>query len=179
VNLYIANATMQNRIANLRVPEVTKNIQLNIARGRQVRVPKDLAQQDVDSIVEQMSKYGSIKIDEIGSKRSYATTIPYILSVDKPVPVTAIKRVLDHNKGVLKLRGDEVRQQAALASSQVMEEAAPGTLDNFETTLIEEKSGGMVHEGDEKPVAEGLRVSGNDVATPGTERTAKGPGKRR
>lgn len=159
MQLYIANATMQNRVANIRLPEVTKNVQMEIPRGRQVRVPKDLNTPDIDSIKAQLANYGAIDVEEVNSRRTYAVTIPYILSVGKPVPIAAIKRVMDHNRGTLVLRGQETRQQAALASAQVMAEAVPGTLESFETVLVEDKPGESQHE----PVAEALRVEGENV----------------
>lgn len=167
MNLYIANATMQDRVANFRVPEVTKTVQLTIPRGRQVRVPKDLTKQDIDSIQAQLARYGAIELADVGTKKPANGTIPYVMSTDKPVPAATLLRVINHNKGALKLRGDDTRKMAAIASAQVMEATAPQTLGNFETTLMEEQSGGMQHEGNEQPVAEALRVSGADVAAPG------------
>lgn len=161
MQVYIANATMQNRVANFRLPEVTKNIQLQIPRGRQVRVPKDLGTPDIESLLEQLGRYGAIKADEINSRRSHAAMIPYLISIDKPVKATDIDRVMKHNKGALIIRGAETRKMAAIASAQVMSEAAPETLANFETVLIEEKSGGMPHADGEKPIAEALRVAGD------------------
>lgn len=175
MQLYIANCTRQVRQINFRLPEVSKNVQQTIPMLAQVRAGSpNLSRPDIDAIVEQLSRYGMVDIAKLGERKDPTQQIPYVCSVDKPVPASVITQVDKHNRGTLIMRGKRVREEAAIASSNFIEDNAPGTLRTLETTVQEEDSGTMTHERGEEPVNVGLRVEGS--ANPANSRRNGGRG---
>lgn len=159
-HLYIANCTLQNRVVNFRIPEVNKAIQLTIARGRQVRVSsQELNPIQITSIVEQLSVFGARLVEHLGKKTTREERIPYIISSGNPVPATLIAKMLKDNQSAIKESGARFRKEAALASSEYIENQAPETLRLLDTVIAEDTPGTI--ENNDDPISEGLRVVGS------------------
>ena len=152
MKLYIANCTQQVQSFMYRVPETPAPRMQPIGIGQQIQISGDLSQFDIDAIVEQHSRYGLVAVDAIDRTRPF---IGVCYSVDKHVPVDKIKRALEHNESVLIERGRVMRQEAAVALNNSLEEQTDG-LKNLELTVQEEYPD--KHSGDGPVIAEGIRV---------------------
>jgi hypothetical protein len=174
MRMYVANCTQQRQIFMYRVPEEGSGMMggmrvQDIEIGQQVPLSGDLNKFQVDSIVQQHARYGMVAVEEIDRTRGAFTGLCY--SVDKPVPVSKLLYVINANKSVLDLRGQEIRKEAAVAVNQQVETqmegnvsgAKPPQLEKLEIEVQEEKSGnGPAH----KPMDEKLRVTRSEDPTP-------------
>ena len=160
MRLYVANATKQNFDFMYRLPEVTGIRMQTIPIGGQVQITGELTTPQVDSIIAQHTKYGMVAVDEIDRSRNF-TGLCY--SIDKPVPVAKIMTAVRLNTNVLQERGRRMRQEAAVAENNRIEQTLiendiPGTLNKLEVSVVEEKD----RTDGEPMVAEGVRVTRNE-----------------
>lgn len=136
--LYIANCTQQYQVLNYRLVENRNAMTQPVDMGRQVQIARaDLTDVQVESVIEQMRKYGLLMTDEIGKK--HQTQIPFVASVGHPVGADLIRRVIDHNKGIMQIDGEKLRRHAAIAVNQKMAETTPNAAETLEMTIQEEK----------------------------------------
>jgi hypothetical protein len=118
VKLYIANGTKQVQSFWYRLPgSWAKPIELVIPQGMQVKVPDDLLPEEVESILDQHSKYGLIKADEVDRSKPF-TGLCY--SIDKPVAPPKIEKLFNHNQKVLEQRTEENLMTTALATDKTL-----------------------------------------------------------
>lgn len=160
MDLYIANLTKQNIDFAYRVPEEKGARLQNIKVGSQIKItgPGGLNTKQVDAIINQNRKYGLIGVEEIDKTKPFAGMC---FSVDSPVSIAKIERAISHNTKVLVERGQEMRQQAAVAEARriedhLTEESSPASLRNYEMSVVEENHSGA---SGLDPVAEGTRVN--------------------
>lgn len=171
VKLYIANCTRQNQELYYRLDlddEGARETQFRpankqpIAPGRQVLVGgKAFLMTQVESIIKQLSVHGMIAVMEVPRARNKA---PYVFNIEKPVPESIIRDVMDINAGVLTVDGQVRRKQAAVAvndlvSSTINEQfAAHGIPKEAKQTVDVEFEQLEQSEAGERRIEEGYRV---------------------
>jgi hypothetical protein len=149
--VYIANCTPQNHTANFRGPESRKPLSLAIGSGRQV-LAGDLSTPEVDAMVDQLGRYGLVHVDEAGKSGRKVT---FLYSTGTPLPASAILRVAERNKGILRDEGAERRKLSAVAANAVMN-SDETPIDKLETSIEEVSSGDFG--GDSENIAEGIKI---------------------
>jgi len=133
MKLYVANCTLQDQIVCYRL-DFDKNGQLDEAdrfrSHRQEKIPSggvvaiggDLHRAQAISIIDQLSKVGLTKHDEVSRNKPFV--VPYIYREDQPPTREAIRRQRDINNGVYAKQGTARRQAAAVGVSQAVLDAA-------------------------------------------------------
>lgn len=145
--VFVANTTQQIQEFSYRMLEGQKLIMQRILVGQQVQLPgNDWQPADIQYLEEQHRRYGLVPVSEVDRTRAF---IGVCYSVDKPVPIDAIRKALVANVAVLEERGRAARTAAAVAATQEIEEKGVG-LRRFEMSLHEE--------GEAATLAEGIRV---------------------
>lgn len=169
MKLYVANCTNQVQDFIYRLPETASSRQQRIEIGGQIQISGTLSKMDIDAVIEQHTKYGMVSVDEIDRTRQF---IGICYSVDKPVDLKYVARAFDINKYVLDERGKTIRQEAAIAVSNSVEEQGAG-LTALDMSVVEEQT----PKNPDPKIAEGVRVS--RLETPGkTPTSARGRGRR-
>jgi hypothetical protein len=115
--------------------------------GGQIRLPEILTQADIDAILEQHTRYGLVPVDEINNAKEFKGMC---YSVDKPIPSGKIEALFRHNQEWMIEVGKRTRQEAAVAASNIAENAlselnleapSPGMAVNqqaFQAEIVEE-----------------------------------------
>lgn len=157
MQMFIGNATRQIFDFAYRLPEVSGMRSQSIPIGSQVMVSGDLQQTDIDHILYQHERYGLIPSDRIKDSKAF-NGICY--SVGKPISVGNLIMAMEHNQEVLREFGANMRREAAVAASGILENnleesGRPETLTRFETSAVEENHDSS---NPEPPLAEGFRV---------------------
>lgn len=160
--IYIANLTKQNHVFYYRVPEEPKSygplpFRADIRAGSQVRLPKDYNPAQVEGILAPHRNYGLVEVKEIDRTKPF---IGLCYSLDRPVPLEAIQRGIQHNDEVLIEQGKENRAKAAIAVHNMVTD--PGVAggerpDVLEMSVIQENQEDYSGEGE--PVAEVISVT--------------------
>lgn len=174
MRLYVANCTHQVHDFIYRLPENPAAMRQQINIGGQIMVAGDLNSLQVDAVVNQHRRYGLVNVTEIDRTKNF---IGVCYSLDKPVQIEKIRVALKHNNEVLTERGRKLRQEAALAVSQAMEDVAPG-LSSLEMSVVEEPK-----DGNTPTFAEGTRVTrtapdGSPLPQTGPEARPRAPRRR-
>jgi hypothetical protein len=140
MRLHLANVTRQRQTVFYRLDfihegnaaqRVNSLKHIVVEPGRQVTVGGDLTLPQVQSIMDQLSPYGGVGIEELSRLPQHK--IAYLLSVDKPIPSRAIKLIDEHNSELLTYAGDKRRQDAAIATHPMVERQ----IDNLKRLDIE------------------------------------------
>lgn len=164
MDMYVSNPTKQVIDFQYRIADISSahwklsNLRSQkIAIGGQIKISGNLTTDDIELIIKHHSKYGMVSVNDAHKTKKY---IPYIYSLDKPIPAPIIEHAVNHNDTVLKLRGMELRKEAAVAESirlenSLQESGRPEALHSFETSVVEENFKGRE---DAEPIAEGVRV---------------------
>ncbi len=161
--MYVANCTKQVRDFHYRVPESGVRMQ-KIEIGRQIEIAGDLSQPDVDAIIAQHAVYGMKSVEDARKVRGKFTGLCY--SIGKPVSIESMQIVLTKNDDVLTERGQQLRTEAAVATSAAITQGGQQGLKSLETSIVEVKK-----DGGEPDVTEGVRV---DSAAPEKTQVVKG-----
>ena len=149
--LYVANTTRQFHDFVYRIPGAGARVRVQkIPPGEQVRIhEKDAPPQEIDSIVEQHSRYGLLPVAEIDRRRPY---VGLCYSIDKPINVEKLIVGIGTNDDAAVARAKQARKEAAVAASvAIQEDGGPG-LESIEVEVIREGR-------DVEPFAEGVEVS--------------------
>lgn len=156
MKMYIANCTQQVQDFIYRLPESPKTLHQKIEIGGQIQIAGDRSQIDVDAIVEQHARYGLVAVDEIDRTQPF---IGLCYAVGKPVEVNRIRYALAHNHEVLTERGQQIRQEAAVAFNNALENQgqAPSALE----MSVEEETEKRSPDDDSPVISEGVRVDRN------------------
>lgn len=164
-DLFIANCTQQNQIANFRVIEETRVRNLEIPIGAQTKVPGNLSDKQIEDIIRQLRKYGARDVSEVGRDPNF---IGLVFSINKPVTADRIRYTVIQNLEVLDEQGEQMRAAAAVATHQFIEQNMPRdergkkpNLDELHMEVVEETSGQTRSGIDRphKPVAAGVKVN--------------------
>lgn len=177
--LYVANCTRQPQLVYFRLDFNEAGVpahnrfqpakQMTIPPGRQVPLGGDLHVNQIEDIIDQLSRYGLVASAEVPRLRKAA---PFVFNLDQPVSADVIRTVSDINLGILTRQGAQRRAKAAVAVNEtvtnaVANEFAQRGIDAEPTDQIDvafeqqEQS-----EAGEKLVAEGFRV--RPEGTPGS-----------
>lgn len=133
MRLYIANVTRQYQNVFYRLDFFIQGNaaqrssglkQISIAPGQQVTVGGDLTLDQAQTIMDQLSPYGGLGVEEIS--RIPNVKIAYLMSLDKPVPAKLIRLLDEHNRERLTGEGDERRRNAAIAAHPGVDEKIDG-----------------------------------------------------
>jgi hypothetical protein len=144
--LFVANATPQVHEFTYIVPDddngrVTRwqpRVQ-PIRPGGQVQIAGDLNVKQIESIIEHHSRYGMVAVSEIDRTKRF---VGLCYSLDKPVSAARIHQLMNGNMDVLELKGRKMREEAAIAVSNEIEDTMreqrmPGELKAFEINVTE------------------------------------------
>ena len=141
MKVYIANCTDQVHDFAYRLPEMPIGrpaIRQQIHPRSQVKLSGDLNTPDIEAVVRQHARYGLAAVDEV------ATTdhlINLVYSIDRPISEETIRYVIGRNEVVLRSLGHRLRQEAAIAVNNQLDEAAPAAkLKAVELTVQEEET---------------------------------------
>lgn len=163
--LYVANCSQQNQSVNYRLIESVGVKQQTIEIGQQIILGgRDITDIQIDGIIEQLDPYGFFRADTIGKQHHYAGLV---YSLDKPVSLDLMSRVIERNREILIHKGREIRQQAAVAVNNSLDENTGSAPDMLEMSVQEEKRG-TGGDSSTDPLSEGVRVTkhadrGNDA----------------
>src|ERR1700680_4580579 len=174
--LCIANPTLQHQIICYRLDyskegELNANSKYQPARqqdcapGRQVLIGGDFHPMQIKEIVEQLTTFGLIKIEDV--TRLGRMPVTYIASVDKAVPAAVIQMVRDHNSQLRVEEGHERRKKAAVASEQIVQNTVANQLADFGIEAQPERTTVAFEQLDqseagEKRIEEGYKIEHND-----------------
>jgi hypothetical protein len=134
------------------IPEMAGVKTQAIRMGSQVPIPGELNPMQVDAIIEQHRIYGLVTVEEFERMKAF---VPFVASVDRPVKMETIQRVMALNTGVLVKRGQDMRKEAAVAVNAAIEEITP-SIETLEMSVEEERQGSF---SDRDAMSEGVRVS--------------------
>lgn len=82
--LYIANCTRFEHVFNIRVPEVSKLLRIEISSGHQRTFPLDLNKEQTEYVVRQLERYGAKPRAEVhGKLNDFISGVVY--SLDRPL----------------------------------------------------------------------------------------------
>ena len=185
--LYVANATPQVHAFTYVVPDDDDGRQFRwqprvqpIAAGGQIPVAGNLNIKQIDSIVAHHRRYGMVEISEIDRTKPFAGLC---YSVDKPIPAARIHQLMNHNLDILDLRGRKMREEAAIAVNNeiediMREQRMPGELKAFEIDVTEVRT---PESNSEETVPQRVRVTreveGRSEASLGRKVRGKGRGR--
>ena len=194
MRLYIANPTRQEQVICYRLDFNNDGSQKEADRtrfqpakqqavppGRQIQLGGDFHHQNqITDIVDQLKPYGLIGAVDVARLSSKDPVVPYVFNIDQPVSSEAMRKVQDHNAGILIEQGRNRRSDAAIATSEIVQNTVAN---QFMENGIDQKPADQVEvayeqleqsEQGEKTIAEGYRVAPEGK---GTGRPAK-PNKR-
>jgi hypothetical protein len=133
MRLYVANVTRQRQTVFYRLDfihegnaaqRVNSLKHIVIEPGRQVTVGGDLNLAQIQTIMDQLSPYGGVGVEELN--RLPPHRLVYIMAVDKVIPVRAIRLVEEHNSELLAASGDKRRREAAIAAHPIVDQQIDG-----------------------------------------------------
>ncbi len=154
MKMFIANCTKQVQDFIYRPVESRGNRMQRIEIGQQIQLAGDLNQSDIDAIVDHHALYGLLSVEDARKVRGRFVGMCY--SIDKPVKIEDMQIVLSRNDDVLTDRGQELRKEAAVATSAAIQQGGDNSLRALETSITEVKK-----DGGEPDVQEGVRVDRN------------------
>lgn len=139
MKLYVANTTKQDHDFVYRILESTRLHQQPVPSGQQVQIYKDDTSDVINAIVAQHERYGLVKVDEIDRTKPF---IGLCYSVDKPIPVSKIMYVAEHNDDVLAEQGQKGRMDSVAALGENLNRATEGKLNALEVEVVESRKPG-------------------------------------
>jgi hypothetical protein len=155
LDIFVGNATKQILEFAYRLPE-RKLITQRVGVYKQVKLAVDCSQKDVDAIFEQWGKYGLIDVTEIESVRSDFDG--YLISVGKPINSEKLARAAHYRDDVLIERGKKLREEAAVAMMNTIENETGQPAKNYEVSVAEIEPAHGFANPDDSHIAEGFRA---------------------
>lgn len=139
MRMYIGNCTKQPHDFIYQVIGEKRPRKQRIEVLQQVRLTVELDPHQFNSIIEQHAVYGMVDVKNIDQTKAF-TGLCYS---DKEIQIHKLARAIEQNDGVLVKRGEEMRKEAAVATSNQLQKAAEGRLNSFEVSVTEDtKDGG-------------------------------------
>lgn len=138
--LHIANCNQQVHQFTYWLPEAPRSFVQEIPIGGQIVVGgRDLPRQAIDAILQEHEKYGLVSVADAYKRKAFDGLV---YSVDRPVPLSDILSLHDRRKGVLYDRGKQMRQDAAIATNEAIQDAmvrdqVPSRLNQLEMSVEE------------------------------------------
>ena len=156
VAVFIGNATKQILQFGYRLPERKQPITQSVPMWGQVMLTVDCGKPDIDAILEQWGKYGLVDVSEMDSVRSDFEG--YLISIGKPIPYDKLEMATEYRNSVLIERGKAMREEAAVAMINTIENETGQIARTYEVSVAEiEPQRGFANPND-KHVAEGWRA---------------------
>jgi hypothetical protein len=163
--LYIANPTAQAVLFSYRVPEQA-NFPLRqhmIRPGMQIALPENFSTPQIEGVLRQHVKYGITPIEEVERVGAF---IPLVYSVDKKILPSKLAAAMLRNVAVLRERGRQFRQEAAVAEAvrieaSLRDQGIPGSLHALEVAAMEDPKDAIGE------FTEGTRVTRADLPPDG------------
>lgn len=188
MKMFVANASRQTHHFAYRKAGGVGPYQQEIPAGGQIQISGDLTSEDVEAIIKQHSKYGLIHLDQIPRSQGVCT-LCYLVG-ERPIRLERIQELVLRNDRVLRQRGKEAREAAAIALNEqieqnMLEQQMPGRLAELDVSVVEDQPARVRGErnsplerelAEADPVAEGIKVR-DDAPPPPDART--GPRRRR
>jgi hypothetical protein len=159
--LYIGNISKQIFQFAYRSPERPGVIVQTIPIGGQIRISPngqivDLSTPEIEAILSQHRTYGLVDIDDVDAKQDPHSGLCY--SIGKAMAPEKLRKAMLKKEESLKMFGQKLRQEAALAVNSQIEEQIGAPLRNLEMSFQEEEPrSGYADELDH--LAEGVRIS--------------------
>ena len=129
----VANPTLQHAHFSYRLPHIQTLRTLKIPAGGQVKFPEDLTGNDLQSVLDQLARYGAVPQSEVGAIVRPKTLIFDVSAT--PIKVDKIEEGLG--------RDEDARQEVA---GQKMEEAGLGAFKTTQDNLLAAKAPGKLTE---------------------------------
>lgn len=175
VDIYVANCVQQAYIFHFRVPESSSPWQTTIPQGGQVKLPAPpggFNPQQADFVIKQLEKAGGANVSEARASRRRV----WLMWSEKPHLTHRMYEVIEQNQNLLKLEGEKLRREAAIATNSQVEALGEAhhfqAPDAIEMSVVEEDS-----KSNPSPVfGEALRVSKTEE--PGATPPRRGRGRR-
>ena len=158
MKMFVANGTHQNIDFQYRLPEFKNYRRQMIGIGSQIKISGELSIEQIDIIAQFHAKYGMIRAIELDQFKGYF--IPYMYSIDVPIPVEKIMELVERNREVNKKLGEKLRAEAAIAVNAQIEENAGEKLTAFEMEITEKQTKDRDPEIEEKIVITRSREKG-------------------
>ncbi len=173
--MYIANGSTQYHDFVYSLPESPAHRRQQIPPGGQIQISGDLNPIQVDSIVEQHRIYGMVRVSEVDRTKPF---VGLCYELDKPIRLEKIANIIEHNRGVLVKRGEEIRRDAALSTgaqieNEIFERRMPDQLQTLEMS-IQEETETRDPQDDSPTIAVGTRVTRRGDAAPLPPRRTRG-----
>lgn len=118
MKMFIANCTKQPWEVWFRIPGTRDARTQAIGVLGQEQISGDLMPEEVDAIVEQLSIYGMVHVNEVDRAKPF---VGLCYSLDKPISVSKIGHTLEHNQEIMERRGEETRKAAAIKTSDFLD----------------------------------------------------------
>ncbi len=139
-DLYIGNATKQVLNLSYRIAKTAPLWSQVIHPGMQVKIPRDLTSGEVDFVVRSLVKYGIVASDSIDQTKGFHG-ICY--AIGKPITATRLILLMEKNHDDLLKRGRQIREQSAVAQSNMLdatlrEQGRPERITQTELTIQQE-----------------------------------------
>lgn len=172
MKLFIGNATKQHHDFVYWVPNAKSTRTQRVPIGGQVQISGDLSQSDVDHIIQQHAPYGLVASSEADHVRDF---VGLCYSVDRPIRMQTLEKLMHHNTRVLSDAGKEIRRQASVAGNDqlennLVESGRTETLRQMEASIVEENHDDR---SPEPQIAEGFRVIRGGTDQPPATPTAR------
>lgn len=159
--LYIGNISKQIQHFCYRSLERPGIIMQPIPIGGQIRVSPtgaktDLSTPEIDYIIEQHGKYGMLPVEEVDAKNNPFSGLCY--SIGKAITPERLRKAMMKKEEALQKFGSKIRQEAAIATNNQIEQQIGAPLRNLEMSFEEiEPRGGYADDADH--LSEGVRVT--------------------
>ena len=151
--LFIANGTHQKQKFYYRVPEITKLMHKTIEVGGQITVSGqgtggEISEAAINSVIAQHEKYNMISYTDISKDLRHAA-LAY--KIGQPFTSGEINALVQRNRGVLVVVGEQTRADAAVALANDLGKSArtaENELDHVEMSITEETNKGAAPKDD-------------------------------
>jgi hypothetical protein len=160
--VWVANPTQQVHQLFYRIKNKHAPVTQLIPQGGQVRLSKELEEEELVAFIVQQSNYGMVSWDEVDRTKPF---IGLCYSVGKPVPIGVIRGGLMHNQEILIERGTRLRQEAGVAVHNMIEQTdfmreTGSDLKSLELSVVEENQDRHTQIVPDTPIiSEGVRVT--------------------
>lgn len=141
--LYIANTTVQDRKMPYRLVGYDGQWVLDIPRGQQVPMPKDMTSDEINGIIEQQETFGMVAAANVGQARQH---ISALYSIGKPVTEAQMRQALERNLALMGEEGLKLRKMASVGISSVIADQAPDNYLGARVEVVEKSESPVVNE---------------------------------
>lgn len=140
MKLYVGNCTKQHLDLEYRVPgedavQFRRVKPLRLNAGTQMMIHGEAPRPVLDAILDQIRWIGIVPFDDVVRTRDF---VGFVFSFDKPIPLDVLQYAFDHNDGVLFERGQQQREDAAVAAGQALEATLRTPMRSVEVEILED-----------------------------------------